>query len=157
MVGASVLDACASLIRRGLPSRFLLSMARTNTEGHSEMLGYKVFSAGLPGLLTQAVCQDVQTSVSAAGTTQGTATELTAADSEVTSVASGAGVVLSSLATAGDEQTVFNGGANPLKVYPPSGQQINSLTANLHMTLAVNTGVMFKKVSSSRWFGVLSA
>lgn len=121
------------------------------------MLAYKVFSAGIAGLAVQALCQDAATSISAAGTNQGTATELTSADNEVTSVASGSGVVLASLAVAGDAQTVFNGGANPLRVYPPTGQQINSLTANQHITLATNTGVLFKKISSSRWFGVLSA
>ena len=121
------------------------------------MLGYKVFQAGLPGLAVQAICQDVKTSVSAAGTTQCTATSLTAADSEVTTVAAGSGVVLSGSATAGDTQTVFNAGANPLKVYPPSGQQINALPSNQHMNLGLNTGVLLKKVSSTRWFGVLSA
>lgn len=121
------------------------------------MLGHKVFGAGVHGLAVQAICQDAATSISAAGTNQATATELTSAVNEITSVASGAGVVLSSQATAGDEQTAFNAGANPLRIYPPSGQQINSLTANLHITLPVNTGVLFKKVSSSRWFGVLSA
>jgi hypothetical protein len=121
------------------------------------MLGWKVFGSGVPSLMAAAICQDTATSVSAAGTTQGTATELAAADNEVTTVASGAGVILSSKLSAGDEQTVFNGGVNPLKVYPPSGMSINSLTANLPMTLAVNTGVLFKCVSTTRVFGVLSA
>ena len=121
------------------------------------MLGWKIFGAGLPGLVTSAICQDVSTSVSAAGTTQETATELTSADSEVTTVGSGAGVVLSSKLAPGDEQSVFNAGSNPLKVYPPSGMKINALTANLPMTLGLNTGVIFKCVSTSRVFGVLSA
>ena len=121
------------------------------------MLGYKVFGSGVPGLTVQAICQDVEASVSAAGTTQGTATELTFADSEVTTVAAGSGVVLSSSATAGDTQSVFNAGANPLKVYPPSGFKINSLPANQAMTLATNTGCLFKFVSTTRVFGVLSA
>ena len=120
------------------------------------MLGHKLFSAGLQGPLSEALCKDTA-SVSAAGTTQGTATELTAADNEVTTVASGAGVILSSNLAAGDVQTVFNAGANPLKVYPPSGMQINSLSSNASMLLAVNTGCLFKCISSTRVFGVLSA
>ena len=99
----------------------------------------------------------VATSVSAAGTTQGTATELSSQDSEITTVEDGAGVILSKLIVAGEEQTVFNAGANALKVYPPSGMSFNGLSANTHMTLAVNTGVLFKCVSSTRIFGVLSA
>ena len=121
------------------------------------MLGHKVFGAGIAGLAVQAICQDAATSVSAAGTTQGTATELTASDNEVTTVAAGAGVILASQSSAGDTQTVFNAGANALRVYPTTGASINSLPANQHMTLSTNTGVLFKKVSSSRWFGVLSA
>ena len=121
------------------------------------MLGHKVFGAGIPGLAVQAICQDAATSISAAGTTQATATELTSADNEVTTVASGAGVVLFSTATAGDTQTVFNAGANALRVYPQSSQRINALPLNQHITLATNTGCLFKMVSSTRWFGVLSA
>lgn len=121
------------------------------------MLGYKVFAAGLPTPQALCICKDVSASVSAAGTTQGTATELTAADNEVTTVAASSGVVLSSKLAAGDEQTVFNAGANPLKVYPPSGFKINSLPSNAAMTLATNTGVLFKCVSTTRVFGVLSA
>ena len=120
-------------------------------------LGWKVFAAGLPQPTAAALLQDVATSISAAGTSQGTATELTAADNEVTTVSAGAGVVLSSKLAPGDEQSVFNAGANPLKVYPPSGMKINSLAANASMNLAVNTGVLFKCVSTTRVFGVLSA
>ena len=120
-------------------------------------LGWKVFAAGLPQPTAAALLKDVATSVSAAGTTQGTATELTSADSEVTTVSAGTGVVLSSQLAAGDEQSVFNAGANALKVYPPSGMKINSLAANAAMTLGTNTGVIFKCVSTTRVFGVLSA
>ena len=121
------------------------------------MLGYKAFAAGLPLPLQLAICKDTATSVSAAGTTQGTATELTAACSEVTTVASGAGVALSSKLAAGDEQSVFNAGANALRIYPPSGMKINALASNAAMLLATNTGCLFKCVSSTRVFGVLSA
>ena len=121
------------------------------------MLGHKVFGAGIPGLAVQAICQDAGTSISAAGTTQGTATELVNADNEVTTVAAGAGVILASNASAGDTQSVFNAGANALKVYPTSGARINALPLNGEMYLATNTGCIFKMVSTTRWFGVLSA
>src|SRR5574341_1060959 len=121
------------------------------------MLGSKVFGSGLSGLAVQAICQDAATSISAAGSNQSTATALTSADNEVTTVSSGTGVVLPSAATAGDTITVFNAGANSLKVYPVSGQMINSLPANQAVVLPVNTGCLFKLISSTRWFGVLSA
>ena len=67
------------------------------------------------------------------------------------------GVVLHSSLSAGDQQTVFNAGADAVKVYPPSGMKINALSTNAAMLLAVNTGCLFKCVSSTRVFGVLSA
>ena len=121
------------------------------------MLGWKAFAAGLSIPLAAAICKDTQTAVSAAGTTQGGATELVAATCEITTVGAGAGVVLSSALAAGDEQGVFNAGANAVKVYPPVGMQINALAANLPMTLAVNTGCIYKCVSATRVFAVLSA
>lgn len=99
----------------------------------------------------------VAAALSAAGTTQATATELVSTDSEVTTVASGSGVALSKLLVPGEEQSVFNAGANALKVYPPSGMSINALTANVAMSLPINTGVLFRCVSATRVFGVLSA
>lgn len=121
------------------------------------MLGWKVMGSGVPGLTVAALTQDVGTSISAAGTTQGTATELVNADNEVSTVASGAGVILSSKLTAGDLQSVFNVGANPLKIYPPSGMKINALATNAAMTLSTNTGCLFKCLSTTKVFGILSA
>ena len=121
------------------------------------MLGYKVFAAGLSQPLAACICKDTATAVSAAGTTQGTATELTAADSEITTVAAGSGCVLASALASGDSQTVFNAGANAVKIYPPSSMKINALATNAPMLLAVNTGCYFKCISATRVFGVLSA
>lgn len=121
------------------------------------MLGWKVIGAGIPSLAVIAITQDTATSVSAAGTTQGAATELTATDNEVTTVASGAGCVLSSKLAPGDEQTVFNAGANALKIYPPSGFKINALAANASMTLGTNTACLFKCISTTRVYALLSA
>lgn len=121
------------------------------------MLGWKVMGAGMPDLMVLAVTHDVGIALSAAGTTQATATELTNADNEVSTVASGAGVILSSKFAPGDLQTVFNAGANPLKIYPPTGMKINALTMNAAMTLSINTGCLFKCLSTTKVFGVLSA
>ncbi len=99
----------------------------------------------------------VGTGISAAGTTQGTATTLLTQDSDVSTVASGAGVVISPLFAPGEEATVFNSGANPLKIYPPSGMQINALPTNSAMLLSPNTGVHFRCTSTTRIIGVLSA
>ena len=121
------------------------------------MLGWKAFGSGIAGLSLAAILQDTATAVSAAGTTQGTATELTAADNEITTVGAGAGCILASQLAPGDSQSVFNAGANAVKIYPPSGFKINALTTNTPMQLSVNTGCIFKCISTTRVFGVLSA
>jgi hypothetical protein len=123
----------------------------------NEMLAWKVFGSGLPGLSVQAIGQDTNAAVSAAGTTQGTATELAAADNDVTTVAANSGVVLSSKFSPGDVQWVLNSGANPLNVYPPSGMKINQLAANGPVIIQINTAAMFKCISTSKVVGVLSA
>jgi hypothetical protein len=121
------------------------------------VLGWKVFGAGLPGLAVQALCQDVMTSLTATGTNQATAYPITTAKALFSTVTSGTGAVLSLAATAGDSQVVFNAGANPLKVYPPTGAKINSLPTNTGVLLATNTGCEFHCMSATQWFGVLSA
>ena len=121
------------------------------------MLGWKVFGAGLSLPLAAAICKDTATSISAAGTTQVTATELTASDNELTTVGAGSGVALASAIATGDSQTVFNAGANAVKVYPPVGMKINALATNAPMLLATNTGCLFKCISTTRVFGILSA
>lgn len=101
---------------------------------------------GLLGL-TQAA------SVSAAGSTQGTATVLTAQTTVVTTVAASTGVELSASAT-GVRQVVFNRGANILSVYPPSGAAIEGLGANVAAGVAVNGMVAVTCVSSTQcWAG----
>ena len=98
-----------------------------------------------------------ETGMSAAGTTQGTATTLYSQNSDVGTVASGSGVILNPVIQVGTEQSVFNSGANPLNIYPPSGFQINALTTNGAIILPINTGILFKCISTTRIFGVLSA
>jgi len=121
------------------------------------MLGYKVMQAGVQGLAVQAICMDAGTGISAAGATQGTATALTNAVNFLSTVASGTGVVLSSSATAGDSQLVYNGGANPVKVYPPSGASINGLATNAAATVGVRQACEFHCGSATQWAAVLSA
>ena len=93
------------------------------------------------------------TGVSAAGTTQGTATALTSIINFVGTVAANSGVIL----TAGPSQVVYNGGANVLKVYPPTSAAINQLAVNAPILLAVRTSCVFWYSSATQWIGVLSA
>jgi len=121
------------------------------------MIGAKLFGSGLNTLSVAAIIQDVVSGISAAGTNQPTATGLINAVNVVSTVASGSGAILLSTAGIGDSQLVFNGGANALRIYPPSGMQINALSANTHMTLPTNTACRFTMVSATQWIAELSA
>src|SRR5690348_13343620 len=95
-----------------------------------------------PFAFQQAANTDValtKTAISAAGTTQGTATALVACVNLVSTVAAGAGVQLYNGQT-NDSQVVYNDQAiNNLLVYPPTSGQINQLSANTAHSLPPNT------------------
>ncbi|MDA8049948.1 MAG: hypothetical protein M0002_08080 [Rhodospirillales bacterium] len=89
--------------------------------------------------------------VSAAGTTQGTATSLTAQDNEVGSVTAGSGVIVPA-ADLGDWITVVNEGANSLLVYPPSGAQWNALGSNVAGVVVAGGVAQFKLFSATQGY-----
>jgi hypothetical protein len=80
----------------------------------------------------------VATGLSGAGTTQGTATALVDDINTFSTVASGSGAILPAM-NPGDALTVFNGGANALKLYPPVGAQLNALGNNSPYSIATAT------------------
>jgi hypothetical protein len=97
--------------------------------------------------------RSVSAAVSAAGTIQSNATVLTTEFNRVSTVASGAGVVLPS-ATAGMAIVIVNTSANSLLVYPATGAAINSLATNAsysHVTLAT---LQYIAISSTQWYTV---
>lgn len=104
----------------------------------------------------QAMNGSVATAISAAGTTQGTATTLNAAVNVIGTAAASSGVILPSCEVS-DQVWVYNGGANTLTVYPDSSSQINAVAVNSGVSLATNTAMLFKRITSTRWIGILSA
>lgn len=101
--------------------------------------------------------QAVSAGLTAAGTNQGTALSLTASLNTVTTVAANTGVVLYSAQVNGPPQVVYNGGANTLNVYPPTGGNINQLAANTPIILPINTAATFWRATSTQWVGSRSA
>jgi hypothetical protein len=89
--------------------------------------------------------------ISAAGTTQGTATALTNDMNVVTTVAASAGVVLQT-AAAGKTVTVVNKGANALAIYPATGGQVDALGTNLALSLAVGGWIVFDGATATQWY-----
>lgn len=85
--------------------------------------------------------------VSAAGTTQGTATVLTEMFNIVTTVAAGAGVMVTASYT-----KVWNGGANSLLVYPPSGAQFDAVGTNLPVSVGFGGAIEIIMTSSTQGY-----
>lgn len=95
--------------------------------------------------------------VTAAGTTQATATLLINGLNGILTAAANSGVILNANSLTSDCQIVYNGGANAVKVYPPVGSKINGLPANTGMTLATGTSCVFWFLTNTQIVGVLSA
>lgn len=109
------------------------------------------------GAVKKLAASSVGTALTAAGTNQATALSITAGVNQFTTVASGTGAVLNTAQTFGVPQVVYNGGANPLRVYPPTSGKINQLATNAAMLLAINTACTFWRVTTAQWIGSLSA
>ena len=94
-------------------------------------------------------------SVSAAGTTQGTATGLTKTVNFVTSVTSSSaeGVALPG-AAAGLFITVVNTTATNLKVYPATGDAINDLSSNTAFIIPGESSMQFYAKDSTTWLSM---
>lgn len=95
--------------------------------------------------LTGNLTQSRSGTITAAGTSQATATALTADINIVTAATAGQGVVL-----ADQDALVLNRGTVDLLVYPPSGAQIETLGTDAAGTLVANTGgAQFRRASST--------
>ena len=119
-------------------------------------LAARMMGGGLSSGQAQAVNGDVNAAVSAAGTTQATATTLKSGICVITTAAASSGVILTN-GQIGDEYDILNLGANAVTVYPPTSGQVNALSANTGFTLATNTAVKVKKFTATRWMAFLSA
>lgn len=119
-------------------------------------LARRMMGGGISAGMAKAINGDFNTAVSAAGTTQATATELKSSTNSVTTVAASSGVILSAC-DIGDDQTVYNATTTALNVYPDTGSTINQLSANTQIVLAPYTGAFFKRVTTTAWLAFLSA
>jgi len=98
-----------------------------------------------------------KTGISAAGSTQGTATALTACVNLVSTATALQGVQLYT-GTVNDSQIVYNDNTGvTILVYPPTSGQINGLSANAGIQVPNNTFCEFFKVTSTRWIAQMSA
>lgn len=91
--------------------------------------------------------------VTAAGTTQATATLLTTPWSNITTVAPGTGIILNSTTPIGSYQRVFMSasGGNTLSVYPPVGSTINPLGTNAAAGMVLGQVNDFCRITATQW------
>lgn len=97
------------------------------------------------------VAYGVSQAVTAAGSTQATATLLTRPISNVPTVPANAGVRFPT-ATPGMRLVVRNASATLLRVYPASGGQINTLGANTGFQLEGSATIEFIATSATQWY-----
>lgn len=119
-------------------------------------LASKIMGGGISFGAAKAINGDVATGLTGAGTNQATGLALKAAVNVFGTVAASTGAVLASCEIS-DQQYVYNGGANALTVYPDSGSSINQLSANAGVSLAPNTAILFKRITTTRWIALMSA
>jgi hypothetical protein len=91
------------------------------------------------------------TSISAAGTTQATATLITSDLVLVGTVAVNSGVRFPT-DFVGRRIVIRNSGINDLRVYPSTGAQINELGTNVAFILGTATTLEFVGFSSTQWY-----
>lgn len=119
----------------------------------------ELIGAGTPPLMVQGILGSVDNGLTAAGSSNTDALQLSAAINRVTTTAAGTGVRLPiALISPGARVTVINSGANALLVYPGTGAQINALTATTQgFSVAAGGRADFVAVTDTNWFAILSA
>lgn len=113
---------------------------------------------GMPNDLATVLGQSTLTAVTAAGTTQGTATALSASNSIITAAASQTGVKLPSTASRTRLFFIQNSPASTASavVYPPTGIQFSGLAANIGITVPAGGFVLVDAQSSTYWGALTS-
>lgn len=94
------------------------------------------------------ITNKVANALIATGTTQATALALNQDWNEVLTTPAGSGVILLPLLP-GQSQMVYNGGLNPLLVYPAVGFAIDSLAVNAAYSLAAGKTQVFSEWQAS--------
>ena len=120
-------------------------------------LAVDIVSGGTSAGSAQAINGRVATGLTATGTIITDALDLRATVNVITTTAAGTGVQLPSMMIS-DQCEVYNNGANALKIYPDQTTvAINQGSPAASVSLATNTGMMFRKTSSTQIWAFLSA
>ncbi len=98
--------------------------------------------------------RSIETGITAAGSTQGTATALTKEINVVSTVSSGANGVVLPTGVAGMVLIINNTSANTLNVYPAANAAINSGSANAAYTHLTGASIQYYATSNAQWYTV---
>lgn len=116
----------------------------------------ELLAQGIPAGPAKSLGTTINAAVTAAGTTQGTATALNDAGMAIVTTTPANSGVLLPLAAGQPDQAIFNAGANTLTIYPGVGEKINNGAANIGIQVAPGKGAILKG-HSNRWVAVISA
>lgn len=114
----------------------------------------ELMAGGVPGQAAKQIGSGPLTTITPAGTTQGTATSITSSQT-ILGTAAAAGAILPT-ATGAPVHAVYNNSGNAQNVYPASGETINSSAANVAFSVANGKSAIFIP-SGMSWIANLSA
>lgn len=98
------------------------------------------------------VVDTLASAVTAAGTLQGDATQLTKTVNFVSTATANQGVKLSATITPPRRITVFNRSGAAIRVYPGSGHTIDAGAADIHITLPDTEVAVFVGITATAWY-----
>lgn len=107
----------------------------------------KINGAGISGLAAIAICGETAVGITAAGTTSADAVVLTVENNFIGTAAAGTGARLS-VGEISQKSWVYNGGANSVLVYPPTGGTINGGSVDAGLSLDANKAMAISYASA---------
>lgn len=120
-----------------------------------------LLGANCPPLQAQAFVGLFTNSLTATGSSQGTALAIPSDFVVFTTVAASTGGILpastGNVAQPGDTYIVVNHGANALSVYPPNGGKIANGSTNAAFSVAASKTAWFLSLGSGNWAALVSA
>lgn len=118
--------------------------------GGNASVGINLSAGGL-------ISSSASTGITATGTNRATAAQLSAQLSNITTVASGTGVILPSTLNVGTAVIIANNGANVLKVYAAGSATIDGTAGSTGVNLTNARRAIFMYVATDVWISLVSS
>ena len=157
LVTAGVVAATGNVTGGNLVTAGSLAVTGNANVGNLGTAGLIVATGNVTGgnlVATSYHIRSITTGITAAGSTQGTATALTKEINVVSTVSSGANGVVLPTAVAGIVLIVNNTSANTLNVYPATGGAVNSGSTNAAYSHVSGASIQYYATSGTRWYTV---